>query len=78
MVDFQLDEMQAMLKELAHEFAVDEIRPHSERWDETSTYPREAIQQAHEMGLLNLHIPEQFGGAGLGSMEEVLVNEELA
>ena len=27
MVDFQLDETQEMLRELAHEFAVDEIRP---------------------------------------------------
>ena len=32
MVNFQLDEMQEMLKELAHEFAVDEIRPHAEHW----------------------------------------------
>ena len=78
MVDFQLDEMQAMLKELAHEFAVDEVRPHAEHWDETAQYPKEAIQLAHEMGLLNLHIPEAYGGAGLGSIEEVLVNEELA
>ena len=38
MVDFQLDEMQAMLKELAHEFAQDEIRPHAEHWDETAHY----------------------------------------
>ena len=30
------------------------------------------------MGLLNLHIPEAYGGPGLGCMEEVLVNEELA
>lgn len=78
MVDFQLDEMQAMLKELAHEFAQDEIRPHAEYWDETAHYPKEAIKAAHEMGLLNLHIPEAYGGAGLGSFEEVLVNEELA
>ena len=78
MVDFQLDEMQAMLKELAHEFARDEVRPHAEHWDETAHYPKDAIQAAHEMGLLNLHIPEIYGGAGLGSFEEVLVNEELA
>ena len=78
MVDFQLDEMQAMLKELANEFARDEIRPHAEHWDETAHYPKETIQAAHEMGLLNLHIPEAYGGAGLGSFEEVLVNEELA
>ena len=78
MVDFQLDEMQEMLRELAHEFAVDEIRPHAEHWDEESVYPKEVIQMAHERGLLNLHIPEKYGGPGLGCMEEVLVNEELA
>ena len=78
MVNFQLDEMQEMLKELAHQFAVDEIRPNAEHWDAESVYPKEAIQAAHEMGLLNLHIPEDYGGPGLGSMEEVLVSEELA
>lgn len=78
MVDFQLDEMQEMLRELAHEFAVDEIRPHAEHWDMNSEYPLDAIKAAHEMGLLNLHIGEEYGGPGLGSMEEVLVNEELA
>jgi acyl-CoA dehydrogenase len=30
------------------------------------------------MGILNLHISEEYGGPGLGIMEEVLVNEELA
>ena len=49
MVDFQLDEMQTMLKELAHEFAVDEIRPKAEHWDEESVYPIDTIRQAHEM-----------------------------
>ena len=72
MVNFQLDEMQEMLKELAHEFAVDEIRPNAEHWDTESVYPKEAIQAAHEMGLLNLHISEDYGGPGLGSMEDVL------
>ena len=40
MVDFQLDEMQLMLRELAHEFAVDEIRPNAEHWDLNSEYPK--------------------------------------
>ena len=77
MVDFQLDEMQEMLREMANEFVVDEVRPHAEHWDEKSQYPKEAIAAATERGLLNLHIPEDYGGAGLGTMEEVLVNEEL-
>ena len=78
MVNFQLDEMQEMLRELALEFAIEEIRPNAEHWDEQSIYPKEAIMKAHEMGLLNLHIPEEYGGPGLGCMEEVIVNEELA
>ena len=78
MVNFQLDEMQEMLRELAREFAIEEIRPNAEHWDEQSIYPKEAIMKAHEMGLLNLHIPEEYGGPGLGCIEEVIVNEELA
>ena len=78
MVNFQLDEMQEMLRELAREFAIEEVRPNAEHWDNESIYPKEAIMKAHEMGLLNLHIPEEYGGPGLGCMEEAIVNEELA
>ena len=78
MVNFQLDEMQEMLRELAREFAIEEVRPNAEHWDAQSIYPKEAIMKAHEMGILNLHIPEKYGGPGLGCVEEVIVNEELA
>ncbi len=78
MVALDLDEMQQMLQELAHQFALDEIRPNAEYWDKESEYPLQAIKAADELGLLNLHIPEAYGGAGLGSMEEVVVTEELA
>ena len=66
MVGFELDEMQQMLRDLAREFAMEEVRPNAEHWDLNSQYPLEAIRTAHEMGLLNLHIPEEYGGPGLG------------
>lgn len=78
MVALDLDEMQQMLQELSHQFALDEIRPNAEHWDKESEYPIQAIKAADELGLLNLHIPEEYGGAGLGSMDEVIVTEELA
>jgi acyl-CoA dehydrogenase len=78
MVNFKLDDMQEGLRDLAREFALDEVRPNAEHWDENSQYPKEAISAAHDMGILNLHIPEKYGGMGLGCIEEVLVNEELA
>lgn len=41
-------------------------------------YPWEVIKKAHEVGLLNTHIPEEFGGPGLGLLECSLISEELA
>ena len=78
MVDFTLSEEQQMLQELAHEFATDNVRPHAEHWDANSEFPMEAIQVAHELGLMNLHIPEAYGGMGMGTLDEVLVQEEFA
>ncbi len=67
-----------MLKELAHEFARDSIRPMAEHWDENSEFPMEAIAEAHELGLMNLHIPEEYGGMGFGCLTEAIVQERLA
>ncbi|MDP6907112.1 MAG: acyl-CoA dehydrogenase family protein [Candidatus Thalassarchaeaceae archaeon] len=78
MVDFKLSEEQEMLRELAHEFAQENIRPMAEHWDATSEFPMEAIEAAHDLGLMNLHVPEEYGGMGMGTMVEVLVQEEFA
>ena len=78
MVDFTLSEEQQMLRELANEFATENVRPHAEHWDEHSEFPMDAIQVAHELGLMNLHIPEAYGGMGMSTMDEVLVQEEFA
>ncbi len=78
MVDFTLSEEQQMLRELANEFATENVRPMAEHWDENSEFPMEAIEAAHELGLMNLHVPEAYGGMGMGTMDEVIVQEEFA
>ena len=77
MVDFNLTEQQEMLVELAREFADDELIPNAEKWDTEGTFPKEAIDKAREMGLLNCTIPEAYGGMGLSFLEEAMINEEL-
>ncbi len=78
MVNFLLTEEQEMMRDLAHEFALENIRPNAERWDENSEFPLQAIEEAHSIGLLNLHIPETYGGMGMDCLTEVLVQEEMA
>jgi acyl-CoA dehydrogenase len=77
-VSFALTEEQKALRELAHEFAEKEIRPKAAVYDENQTHPVDVIAKAHEVGLMNTHIPEEFGGLGLGGLESVLIGEELA
>jgi acyl-CoA dehydrogenase len=76
-VSFALTDEQKALRELAHEFAAKEIRPVAAEHDEHQTHPADVIAKAHEVGLMNPHIPEELGGPGLGGFEGVLIGEEL-
>ena len=66
MVDFTLTDEQKNLREMAHDFAVKEIRPVAWEYDKDGTWPQELIQKAWEVGLMNSHIEEAYGGAGAG------------
>jgi len=76
-VSFALTDEQRALRELAHEFAEKEIRPKAAEYDEHQTHPADVVAKAHEVGLMNPHVPEELGGAGLGGLEGALISEEL-
>jgi len=78
MISFELSDEQAALKEMAHDFAKNEIRPVAAHHDETGEYPWDVVKKAHELGMLNTHIPEKFGGLGLGAVDASIIAEELA
>ena len=77
MVDFTLTDEQKDLRELAHNFAEKEIRPVAWDYDRDSTWPQEIIEKALEVGLMNIHIPEAYGGPGLDYLSGCLIEEEL-
>jgi acyl-CoA dehydrogenase len=78
MIGFALSEQQQALRDHAHEFAAREIRPVAAHYDQTMEYPWEVIRKAHDAGLMNTHIPERFGGMGLGCLDGAIMAEELA
>jgi acyl-CoA dehydrogenase len=77
-ISFELTDEQRELRRLAREFAEKEIRPKAAEYDEHSTHPADIIGKAHEVGLMNPHIPEEYGGLGLPGFHGMLVGEELA
>jgi acyl-CoA dehydrogenase len=77
-VSFALTSEQRELRQLAREFAEKEIRPKAAEYDEHSTHPEDIIAKAHEVGLMNPHIAEEYGGLGLPGFDGMLIGEELS
>src|SRR5262249_23383028 len=77
-MDFSLSETQLALQETARRFARDVIRPKAAHYDETAEFPKEIIGAGYELGLINMTIPPELGGAGLSHFEQALVAEEMA
>jgi acyl-CoA dehydrogenase len=78
MISFQLSDEQRMIRDLARDFAEKEILPKWEEYDQSGEFPWPVVQKAQEVQMMNLNIPEEYGGPGLDVLEECIVNEELA
>ncbi|MEP7200010.1 MAG: acyl-CoA dehydrogenase family protein, partial [Chloroflexota bacterium] len=78
LIDFNLTDEQRALRDLARDFARNEMRPVAPALDRTGEFPWAVIKQAHQIGLMNLTVPEAYGGGGLTQFDECLVTEELS
>jgi acyl-CoA dehydrogenase len=76
-VDFTLTDEQKDLRELAHSFAEKDIRKVAWDYDRDGTWPQDIIDKAWEVGLMNTHIAEEYGGPGLDYLSGCLIEEEM-
>ncbi|EGZ21895.1 hypothetical protein PHYSODRAFT_354429 [Phytophthora sojae] len=74
----KLSDEQREFQQLARKFAREEMIPKEKHYDQTMEYPQEIFEKAWELGLVNTHVPEKFGGLGLGSLDGCIIGEELA
>jgi acyl-CoA dehydrogenase len=77
-VSFAVTDEQRELRRLARVFADKEMRPKAAEYDENATHPVDVIAKAHDVGLMNPHIPDEYGGLGLRGFDGMLIGEELA
>jgi acyl-CoA dehydrogenase len=78
MPDFSLTAEQESLRDAARKFARTEMAPHAAECDRTGRFPEEIYRKAFDLGLMNLNVPAEYGGSGLGPLEQCLIVEELA
>jgi len=77
MITFELSDDQKQLQKLAREYAEKEMRPKASHFDETGEWAHEVLVKAFELGLINTHIPTEYGGLGLSVTDDAIVEEEL-
>ena len=78
MVDFTLTDEQHDMREMAHDFAEKEIWPVAWEYDRDAIWPGEILDKAWELGLMNNHLPTEYGGAGLSVLDGVIIAEEIS
>ncbi len=77
-MDFTFDDDHRMLQEQIREFAFREVAKGAAARDEEAAMPEELLQQLRELGLFGIAIPEEFGGANMGTVASTMVVEEIS
>jgi alkylation response protein AidB-like acyl-CoA dehydrogenase len=77
--DFSFTQEQEEIRKLAHEFAVNEMRPVASEYDEKEETPWAVMRKAHDLGLdAASGFPEEYGGGGLDLMTSMILTEQLS
>src|SRR5207245_1280901 len=69
---------QKAVVELSRRFTKEKIIPVAAEADRESRFPMQVFKDAWEVGLVNTSIPAEYGGPGMGEIENALLTEELA
>ena len=77
-MEFQLTEEQLEIKQAVREFCEKEFTPEAvERYCSAEEFPWDIYKKAGQRGFIGIHYPEEYGGQGLGVLENALVTEEI-
>ncbi|HEV8585614.1 MAG TPA: acyl-CoA dehydrogenase [Methylomirabilota bacterium] len=74
----ELTNEQAMIRDMAREFAQEHIAPIASEIDRDARFPHETVKRMGELGLLGIMVPEQWGGSGADTVSYVVALEEIA
>ena len=77
-MDFELNDIQTMVRDTARKFAREEVAPVAAEMDKAARFRPELVRQLGELGFLGAAIPEAYGGAGMDYQCYAIIVEELS
>jgi acyl-CoA dehydrogenase len=76
-MDFSLADDDRLLQQSVKDFVEESANALSQEIERTGVLPDRLIEEAKELGLLGLSIPEEYGGVGFSVVQKALVHEML-
>jgi butyryl-CoA dehydrogenase/short/branched chain acyl-CoA dehydrogenase len=73
-----LSEDEQLFRDNIRKFAEESIGPLVKEMDEKGVMEHSLVEQFHQLGLMGIEIPEQYGGGGGSFFEAILAVEELS
>src|SRR6476469_6878730 len=77
-LSFEIAESMNMIAQSVRDFAEKNIRPHVMEWDEAQIFPIQLFRKMGKQGFMGVLVPEEYGGAGLGYHEYIIVISEIS
>lgn len=77
-MNFELNEEQRMIRDLARDFAEREIAPIAAEIDEIGKFPSDTVRKMGQLGLMGLTVAPEWGGAGADTVSYALAIEEVS
>ncbi|MFP1633400.1 isobutyryl-CoA dehydrogenase [Zhengella sp. ZM62] len=75
---FELNEDQRAIQDMARSFAEDRVAPHALEWDKARHFPDDVIRETGPLGFGGIYVREDVGGSALSRLDAVLVFEALS
>ena len=77
-MNFEYNQDQLAIQEMAKNFAETEFAPYASEWDQNEIFPVETLKKAAELGLAAIYVNERYGGSGLSRLDAAIIFEELS
>ena len=77
-MNFEYNDEQMAIKEMAKNFAETELMPHASEWDQKEIFPIDTLRKAAQLGLAAIYVSEDHGGSGLNRLDAAIIFEELS
>lgn len=65
-MNFEYNDEQMAIKEMAKNFAETELMPHASEWDQNEIFPIQTLKKAAQLGLAAIYVSEDHGGSEIG------------